>query len=126
MDWYVALIAGLSQTPASEQELFRLRYIEGMPVSRIASLIDSSETTVRRRLRHLKATLIRTLSFHWVLVSSGPHRLESLQRPNTGHPGLYSVENLAFLSPCSMLGCSVSLNEMRTTAFLVICGHGGT
>lgn len=62
VDWRIDLVMALDRLPASEQELFRLRHVERMPVSRIAGRMGSSESTVRRRLRLVKAALINALT----------------------------------------------------------------
>lgn len=62
IDGRIDLAAALSRLPASEQELFRLRHVERMSVSGIAVRTGSSESTVRRRLRMVRAALINALA----------------------------------------------------------------
>lgn len=61
MDWEIDLNTSINKLCQEDQDFFRLRYLEGMSVSTIASQMDVSESTVRRRLWRLKAELIRML-----------------------------------------------------------------
>ena len=61
VDWEIDLNTSINKLCQEDQDFFRLRYLEGMSVSTIASQMGVSESTVRRRLWRLKAELIRML-----------------------------------------------------------------
>ena len=61
-DRRIDLASALSRLPASKQVLLRLRYAEHMPTAEIAARMGCSESTVRRRLRMIRAALTNALT----------------------------------------------------------------